>query len=510
MAERTEIDGVPVFWADAPPPFVAALVFRVGMSDEVFLQRGLTHLVEHLTLSGIGKPSYPYNGSVDLTTTTFVTQGTPADGADFLSRVAGSLASLPFARLETELGVLRTEESRRSSGPWSRLLALRFGCAGYGLPDFPELALQGVEPDTVDRWRQQWFNAANAVVMLSGPPPPGIDLSALARGAWRPPADPRPILHELPGWALARDNLVACSMLAARSRALDLGIGILGERLRTRLRDELGLSYEVGASGDRLTAHHSLVLVLADAVDDRVNEAREILATELSRFRLQGPTDAELDDHRTELARRRAADPRTEFGLAGSRAFEWLFAKTNAEPPWEDEVASLTAADLKAACAAALGSAIWLLPPGAAGRDKRLVRITTVASTGFEGAGHLPVAALRKAHEGQRLVVDPSGLTRWYGEDAVTVRFAECTASQAWQDGARTVWGTDGRFVFVHPDAWVDGASAVQAIDVRIGDSRIVQMRSPSGFTLPDDEPATLAPLAQEVRPKRRSRRRGA
>ena len=51
---RTEVDGVPVFWADGPGNAVGQLVFRVGQADEPLPLRGMTHLIEHLALASLG------------------------------------------------------------------------------------------------------------------------------------------------------------------------------------------------------------------------------------------------------------------------------------------------------------------------------------------------------------------------------------------------------------------------------------------------------------------------
>jgi len=50
---RTEIDGLVVHTGEVRGPLRAALMFRAGHADETFVTHGLTHLVEHLALSGM-------------------------------------------------------------------------------------------------------------------------------------------------------------------------------------------------------------------------------------------------------------------------------------------------------------------------------------------------------------------------------------------------------------------------------------------------------------------------
>jgi hypothetical protein len=47
---RSEVGGVPVFWADAPRPYEVQLLFRMGRADETLATSGITHLVEHLAM----------------------------------------------------------------------------------------------------------------------------------------------------------------------------------------------------------------------------------------------------------------------------------------------------------------------------------------------------------------------------------------------------------------------------------------------------------------------------
>jgi hypothetical protein len=48
--ERDELDGVPLYRAEAPPPFVVGVIFRVGRSDEELAHAGVSHIVEHLAI----------------------------------------------------------------------------------------------------------------------------------------------------------------------------------------------------------------------------------------------------------------------------------------------------------------------------------------------------------------------------------------------------------------------------------------------------------------------------
>src|SRR6476660_1410871 len=112
----TEVDGVRVLWKQAPPPLMAALVFRVGRSDETLATAGITHLVEHLAFSKLGQLRHPHNGMVDNVRTVLHASGSEDEVVAFVGNVTRALSGLPTDRLEAEARVLRTEAAGRSGG----------------------------------------------------------------------------------------------------------------------------------------------------------------------------------------------------------------------------------------------------------------------------------------------------------------------------------------------------------------------------------------------------------
>ena len=83
--QRTEIDGIPVWFTDVPGPCLAGLVFRVGRCDETLPVSGITHMVEHLALYPLAPTRLDMNGTVGLLTTTFNVAGTQAGVAIWLA-----------------------------------------------------------------------------------------------------------------------------------------------------------------------------------------------------------------------------------------------------------------------------------------------------------------------------------------------------------------------------------------------------------------------------------------
>src|SRR5262245_53746410 len=109
--QRIQVGEVPVFLAEAPAPYQAGLIFRVGTVDEPLPRRGITHLCEHLALSSFDPPDHMFNGFVTFNCTHFVMQGSADDAVRYVERVCEALRSLSLDRLEKERRILLAEEA---------------------------------------------------------------------------------------------------------------------------------------------------------------------------------------------------------------------------------------------------------------------------------------------------------------------------------------------------------------------------------------------------------------
>ena len=129
---QATIDGVTVLWAPAPGPVQGALIFRVGVSDEPIIRRGVSHVVEHLALYPLGHVPYRIGGYVDHVRTGFTVEGRGPEVVAYLDAVTTNLHAPPFKRLKDELRVLQNEEQGRASDITNDLLWLRYGAEGPG------------------------------------------------------------------------------------------------------------------------------------------------------------------------------------------------------------------------------------------------------------------------------------------------------------------------------------------------------------------------------------------
>jgi hypothetical protein len=250
---RGEIGGIPVLWSPCPGPLAGGVVFRAGRADEDVPQGGITHLVEHLAMTGAEDGPYDdCNAFVDLAVTAFGVRGEPAEVAAFVNRVTATLSDLPVDQVVTSRRVLRVEAAGEGGGVDGSLLAARYGLRGLGRAGGRELGLGWLGPEQVAAYAARYFTAGNAVLWFSGQPPAGLE-PVLPPGRRQPPPAAVPLPLRLP--ACIRDDSgedddeagAALSLLAPWAPVTGVGLEVLGRRAFKRLRVDLGASYEVGA-----------------------------------------------------------------------------------------------------------------------------------------------------------------------------------------------------------------------------------------------------------------------
>ena len=483
--ERRDVDGVPAFFAEGPAPMSAGLVFRVGQADERLVERGLTHLVEHLALAPLADVRMS-NGTVAMTTTSFDVRGEPEEVRDFINGVVRSLAGLPFDRLDVERRVLRTEDQRRSGSLFSLAHYLRFGPAGHGTIDCAELGLPGATAESVDAWRRRWFTRENAVLWFSGEPPEGLDLSPLASGERVAPPEPAPYPYKYPAWYAGADGYIAVSMLGERTMATWAAQAILRERLHNRLRKAEGRSYAVSVDNEALTPGTYSIFVLTDTLPEEAEPVRDAVLVEMTKLARQGAEKEEVDLLRS-LMRRSLAEPGFPAFAAERHAWHSLKGIKPQEPPEIDaELAALTAEDIAAAMSAAQDSALWLVPRAIGMSDQRIRALPAASESSVQGKTYGRPRGFPQDGATHKLVVGDAGVSLTYPDfDPSTIEFDACPAMQVWEDGARTLWGADGIRIFLHPGDWKRGDEAIAAVDAAVTTDVRVDMGEPSGYTPP-------------------------
>ena len=461
QVRHAEVDGVPVFWAPGPAPFTAGLVFGVGRRDESFIGGGITHVVEHLAMSAVGRTPLDCNASVDLTSTTFTASGDPERVAAFLRTVCEALADLPLRRLPTEVDVLRTEGGTVASPATCVLLGEIYGARGVGLAGYREPALASLTGEDVQDWADSRFVRGAAALWLTGPPPEGLRLP-LREGPRSPSPDPvgRPVA--LPALVEATpDGVVALGAELVRSPGLPAACRVLRDRLEDDLRHRRGLSYSVDTDHLPLGGDRQLAVVTADCRDGDEAVVVRALWQALGRLAEDGATQAELDLERARVEEH-LQDARAACGEAQAAAVALVTGTAyRTSSQLLEEAGALTADQVRQAARALRAAALVAVPEGV---DPGVPVLAPVAQwSAVMLAGREFRRRFRSpAPRGARLVVGEQGVSLWLQQgERLTVRYDDVIALLEVGDGEWTLAGVDGITVPLAAADWRDGDQAV-------------------------------------------------
>jgi zinc protease len=492
VVERDLVDGVPVLRSTGVAGrHAAALVFRVGQFDEALPNRGITHLVEHLTFGGHHDARYQFNASVDGWYTRYIVESQdPADVADYLRAVCEGLAADHGGILDRERRILRTEAaSRGGAGMLGNCLVERYGARGPGVLNYSELGLERLGWADVAAWRARWFTAGNAVLWVAGDLPDGLRLS-LPDGPLRPAPEAVPLPAAWPAYVTGAKGGLAAGLVSDRSFAPHATLDILQRRLTQALRHDHGLTYDVGMSAQEVDPDHLHTWLTADVLPEQVPMAAHVLLSTFETLAATGAEEAELA-----ACRRRLEDgyesPAGPVGLLDRQTRAVL----NRKPPRSAAdtmrlAAEVTPADVAKAAQSLWDSMLVAAPydvPAIQGRMGRVPSFSATTVTG--GKVHKPIAGasptLRVSDEGVTLTGAP-------GEN-VTVRFADTAGMLRWNDGKRTLIGGDGFTIILDPAQWKDGAAVVSAVTADVPDDLVLPLNRPGPAT-PQPQPAPSQP----------------
>lgn len=510
-----QVDGVHTLWCDVPGPVIGALQFRVGQTDESLTSRGITHLCEHLLLSHFGSTPYAYQGTTGTTTTTFSVRGTPEEVAAHLTSVCDVLRSGQFLeRLEHERRVLSIEARQRGRGLVTDHLSRRFGATGPGLFDWDEWGLHRLTRDEVWAWAATRFTRANAVLSLSGPPPPGLRLE-LFDGVHLPTATVAPFHASLPASTIW-DGPAGLTALVPRSRAATGALSIYAERVVQTLRHEMGAAYSPAADYIPLDGGTALVVAQTEATGQHGPRAAWHLYQMLGDLASTGPTAAEIERlHDAERRARMEPDAAlrmltvqadelihhghyrsTEDHVAEHLAIDAAAVQTNARSMWHSALVAVPA------LAQDVG---WNLPvyqprettPPIPHGAQRYQRRVYLAVNNWSGADWL--------------ICSDHSVTLEADSERVTVEIGPQSLLLAYGDGARVLIDRFGSAVTIRPTAWDKGIAIVDWLDGALGPERTVALHArefgPTGTS--PDALRNLRGMDAAARQGKRSRRSG-
>lgn len=365
--QRQVLDRVEVRWIDAPPPLVATLMFRVGPIDERLKTSGITHLAEHLALHPLRDRDHPFNGAVHVDHTAFWAAGTEQQVSQFIRDLCKTLTDLPTERLEAEARVLAAESQAMTGSHYTDLLRTWYGPNGPGLLGAPEFGLDWIGPAHVGSWANAHFTSANALLALTGPPPESLRIN-LPVGEYVPVVMPPDDVGFRPDRQIklrAQPAGVCLGTVAERSVPLVMAIGIVGNRLRERLRHELGLVYSVQASYEPLSADDAFVYLGTDCDRAHNQAVSAAFMDQVRQFAADGPTPEELARVRDDPSTPPSPDPsnlaRSELNRLGHD--ELLGHRLVSQQEADEMRASATTEDVRRAFAGAVARCLVIPAP---------------------------------------------------------------------------------------------------------------------------------------------------
>lgn len=463
--QRSERGGIPIWWRATPGPFWATMMFRAGQADEPLSMRGITHLVEHLSLFPLGRRDHEYNGFVDDVRCVFHAAGERDEVLEFLRLTAASLADLPLDRLELERRVLRSE----SAGPdnvYTRMRGHRFGASGYGMPNYVELGLRWLGPEQVADWARTRFTSGNVVLWMSGEPPEDLGFE-LPAGERRPAPAPEEIVMQFPAFLAEGSGGVMLTATGRRSTALQAVSAIAGDRLFDAIRRDRGMAYAPAGGYDRLDARVACVTLSSDCQDTDAPAVMEEIWKIVAELGEHGATQEELD-RVARGAERAFTDPDTDRGELDRLATNELVGTD--QPSLEELLAEYRALTPEAIAAAArelAGSALLLGPEG-----------SSAPSGSFCPYAHREPAVVEGRRYEQRggsgpaeaATIDDRGVSYHPpGGTPVTIEWDRVAAAEHRPDGGSIVlYAREGSFIVLSSLDFAGGEELLDAVREKV------------------------------------------
>jgi predicted Zn-dependent peptidase len=448
------IDGVRVFFREVPGPLRGGLMFRVGKADERLAQHGLSHLVEHLTLTDTPEKAHPFNAFTGPTLTSFVTVGAPEEVSEFFTGVCARLGDPRMDRLEHEREVLRAEAAQRPRGPLSNQVLWRWGPEGFGVPAYDEWGILDADEAVVRAWIARHFHRDNCVLWLTGPPPASLRLQ-LAEG---PPAaampDPTQAVVSLPAAYGGQTSDVLFSVLAPRTVASIAFANILASRLNSELRHDKPLSYGVNTDALPLNGDHSLWSFAIDARPEQASAVQDGVCRVVTEIGFRKPEKAEVDRAKASAVLA-MQDPNAVVGHLEAWARATLMGhkpQTIAELTKEWE--ALTPAKILDVAKVAMPTLLMQAP-----RPNEVPSIVAEPSSPwsvprFSGSIVRPSPGT-PLHGEAKLHVAREGLTLAFNDvERFSIPTEDCIAVARYDDDSSVVFGRDGVTIAVAADEW--------------------------------------------------------
>ncbi|HEX4686389.1 MAG TPA: hypothetical protein VH228_06380 [Nocardioides sp.] len=457
---ETDVSGVLCFYVDMGRPASAAhLIFRQGQADEPLHETGWLHLLEHLALLDRESLSRPINGEVSMLLTRFAAFGGPDELVANLGALCRWVAEPDFRLLARERGVLQARAHRRHD-PLIRSLTWRYGATGPGVTSYSEVGALRATPELLAERAWRVFNAANAILVLDGPPPADLKLP-LPGGEYLPPTPSEPVTRLLPA-AYRDDAGLTLSGVVSRTHEATFLPGILERSVHDGLRQRLGGAYAPWSSMVEVDDQHLVVGGGSDVVPEILASVSNAGRDVVRRLAEEGVPRAWVE----EAVQQRLTRLDSPQALADV-ALESAYAALSDRVPLthEEMLDQLRGTDPQLVDSAARELEATLLV--GLPEDAKLLRgLKLVSFPDAEPAGE----GKRHSH-----VNWPADLTTFSVDDQVAetvdgttaraMRIEDVAGLFAYRDGTRRLVGRDGSVLEMEARQWVNGDRLAETLD---------------------------------------------
>ena len=470
--DHYELDGIPLFHLPAGGATILSLAFAVGRAHEPVIRGGMTHLAEHLILTGIDRALDHSNGTTEPFRVTFTVRGSPSEASKFLKDVCEQIERPRLPRMHEEANVLRSEAALRPDkmSVEGRLHFFRLGYQGLGTVELPELFLRGLDDKVLATWIAEHFVAGNAALWIMGPIPDDLYIS-LEPG----PRTPLPPFVTIPGFqgpTLLLDGAgsVGASFEVDRGVPIQVALRTVESHLRKALRVDRGLGYAVATEYRAVSADKALACVYASCLPEKVPEVQRALLETIDDVAARGATDEEIADYHEKFVRD-VSDPMA-FPMRLDRQVASLLMGIEPKPTATqlDELWRIQPDEVAAAFHAARETMLLLLPANAVPPTTRAFKPYPGPMSGSLGQGatfdNVPEkgSTFNKRNPpklfvgAQGIVVDtPRG--RY-----VAIPWTESVAVIR-DEYVRSILSRDGTSIVIAPEAWKNGYNAIALVD---------------------------------------------
>jgi hypothetical protein len=459
---ETEVSGVLCFFVDmGRPASVAHLIFRHGMADEPLHETGWLHLLEHLALLDRETLTRPINGQVSMLLTRFAMFGSPDDLVGQLGALCRWVAEPDFQLLARERGVLQAR-AHQTQDPLIRSLTWRYGATGPGVTSYAEVGALRATPELLAERAWRVFNAANAVLVLDGPPPPDLKLP-LPAGEYLPPRTAEPVQRRLP--AAYRDAGLTLSGVVSRTHEATFLPGILERAVHDGLRQQTGGAYAPWSSMSEVDDRHLVVGGGSDVVPEILDTVAAAGVDVVRRLAEEGVPRAWVEEA-VQLRLTRLDSPVALADVALESAYAVLSDRV---PLSHEELLDQlrhTDPQLVDVAARELDATLLVGLP----EEAKLPKGTKLVS--FPETEPL---AEGKRHSHVNWPADLSTFTLDQGfaelADGTTARamaIADVAGLYSWRDGTRRLVGHDGSVLEMEARQWVSGDRLAAALDAAV------------------------------------------